>query len=79
LLIVVSSYKATCSFIGRFGNFFNHVDNFANEAFLHVTSGGIQATKSAGNKNLFKDKSIDEALGSEIDEGEIRHGDGEEG
>jgi tRNA pseudouridine38-40 synthase len=78
-VIVVSSHEAVCSFIGRFGNFFNHVDNFANEAFLYVTSGGIPATRSAGNKSLLKDKSIDEALGSEIDEGEIRHGDGDEG
>ena len=30
---------------GRFGNFFNHVDNFPDEAFLFVTSGGVEATK----------------------------------
>jgi tRNA pseudouridine38-40 synthase len=63
----------------RFGNFFNHVDNFADEAFLFVTSGGIPATKSAGGKTQAKETSIDAALGSEIDEGEVRHGEGEEG
>jgi tRNA pseudouridine38-40 synthase len=28
-----------------FGNFFNHIDNFPNETFLFVTSGGYQATQ----------------------------------
>jgi hypothetical protein len=34
----------------RFGNFFNHVDNFPDEAFLFVTSGGIEATKVKKDK-----------------------------
>ena len=29
-----------------FGNFFNHVDNFPNETFLFVTSGGFEAIKT---------------------------------
>ena len=42
----------------RFGNFFNHVDNFPDEAFLFVTSGGIEATKVKKDKqdrNTIKD------------------------
>jgi hypothetical protein len=34
----------------RFSNFFNHVDNFPDEAFLFVTSGGIDATKAKKDK-----------------------------
>ena len=34
----------------RFGNFFNHIDNFPDEAFLFVTSGGIEATKVKKDK-----------------------------
>ncbi len=67
------------SLLGRFGNFFNHIDNFASEAFLFVTSDGIPATKPAMRESRDKDKSIDVALGSEPEEGVTRHGEGEEG
>ena len=33
--------------LDRFGNFFNHIDNFPAETFLFVTSGGIDATKAS--------------------------------
>ena len=36
----------------RFGNFFNHVDNFPEDAFLFVTSGGIDATKVNSGKQI---------------------------
>lgn len=29
----------------RFGNFFNHLDNFNGDDFLYVTSEGIEAAK----------------------------------
>jgi hypothetical protein len=66
----------------RFGNFFNHVDNFPDEAFLFVTSGGIEATKVKKDKqdrNTIKDAFIavdasdseDEELGlSNAEDGE---------
>lgn len=44
-----------------------------------MTSGGIPATKSTGNKSRDKDASIDAALGSEPDEADVPRGDGEEG
>ncbi|ERF75508.1 hypothetical protein EPUS_08322 [Endocarpon pusillum Z07020] len=62
-----------------FGNFFNHVDNFASEAFLFVTSGGITATKAAGRNSGDKDVSIDPALESEPENETVRNGEGEEG
>ena len=42
--------------MGRsFGNFFSHVDNFPDEAFLFLTSGGIEATKVKLGKSAIKD------------------------
>jgi hypothetical protein len=67
------------SLFGRFGNFFNHVDSFVSEAFLFVTSGGVAATKSADEKIGSMQMPLDEALGSEPEEGEVRNGYGEEG
>jgi tRNA pseudouridine38-40 synthase len=34
----------------RFGNFFNHLDNFNGDDFLYLTSGGIPAAKPADEK-----------------------------
>ena len=55
----------------RFGNFFNHVDNFPDAAFLFVTSGGIEATKVAKDeqgKSMVKDALVAvEASDSEED------------
>lgn len=44
-----------------FGSFFNQVDNFPNETFLFVTSGGIEATKISGH-DRDKKSSIEHAL-----------------
>ncbi|RMZ77202.1 hypothetical protein DV738_g4481, partial [Chaetothyriales sp. CBS 135597] len=33
-----------------FGNFFNHLDNFPESAFLYLTSGGLEATKEEAPK-----------------------------
>lgn len=53
----------------RFGNFFNHVDNFPDEAFLFVTSGGIEATKPGEGKRTVKDALVTvDASDSEVDE-----------
>ena len=41
----VEHLRKCLSIACRFGNFFNHVDNFPDEAFLFVTSGGMEATK----------------------------------
>lgn len=62
-----------------FGNFFNHVDSFASEAFLFVTSGGIPAAKSTNGKNRNQDRAADEALESEPEDIEVQNGEGEEG
>ena len=40
-------YSQKCLLLpDRFSNFFNHIDNFPDEAFLFVTSGGIEAAKA---------------------------------
>ena len=67
------------SLLSRFGNFFNHVDNFASEAFLFVTSDGIPATKHSVEKKRDKDDSVDVALGSEAEDEDLRSGEGLEG
>lgn len=55
----------------RFGNFFNHVDNFPDAAFLFVTSGGIEVTKVGKDeqgKSMVKDALVAvEASDSEED------------
>lgn len=61
----------------RFSNFFNHIDNYANDTFLFVTSGGIPATK--GKKGHEGNMPLDPALDSDQDEKMVRTGDGEEG
>ena len=61
----------------RFGNFFNHIDNFASEAFLFVTSGGIAASRSAGGKGGDKDIPTDPE--GEPDNEDVRDGEGAEG
>jgi tRNA pseudouridine38-40 synthase len=66
-------------FLDRFGNFFNHVDNFASEAFLFLTSGGIAATKRAGAQHGDKGISMDPALESEPETEVLRTGEGDEG
>jgi hypothetical protein len=71
--------SVTTDFLDRFGNFFNHVDNFASEAFLFVTSAGIAATKGAGAKHGDKGISMDPALESEPETEALRMGEGEEG
>lgn len=65
----------------RFGNFFNHVDNFPDEAFLFVTSGGIEATKVKKDK---QDRSTNkDALvavdASDSEEDELGLGNAEDG
>ena len=56
----------------RFSNFFNHVDNFPDAAFLFVTSGGIEVTRVADDgqrKSTVKDALVAvEASDSEEDE-----------
>lgn len=79
LLLIIRPMLNQGLFPARFGNFFNHVDSFASEAFLYVTSGGIRATRFAGSKSRDKDLSIDAALGTEPDDAEVRSGAGEEG
>jgi tRNA pseudouridine38-40 synthase len=34
-----------------FGNFFNHIDNFPNETFLYLTSGGFEASRTPVREN----------------------------
>jgi hypothetical protein len=55
------------------------MDNFASEAFLFLTSGGIEATKSAGTKVGTKDVSLDPALDSEPENEALRNEEGAEG
>lgn len=70
-----------------FGNFFNHVDNFPNETFLFVTSGGFEATKIpikiGDNKRPteFERSLVDgdvDGEGSDADEG-VKDNHGDEG
>lgn len=68
-------HKKDLSLILRFGNFFNHVDNFPDEAFLFVTSGGIEATKVKKGKqgeSIVKDRLVAvDANDSEDGEGDL--------
>jgi tRNA pseudouridine38-40 synthase len=68
----------------RFGNFFNHVDDFANEAFLFVTSGGIPAaSRNTGVEGVTEKEvsmnPIDAGLESEAEGEGGRNGEGDEG
>ncbi|PGH08932.1 tRNA pseudouridine(38-40) synthase [Blastomyces parvus] len=62
-----------------FGNFFNHIDTFQDNAFLFVTSGGIAASKSRGGteKGPMSGKAALKEVESESED-EIVNG-GEEG
>ncbi|KLJ10963.1 tRNA pseudouridine38-40 synthase [Blastomyces silverae] len=62
-----------------FGNFFNHIDTFQENAFLFVTSGGISASKSRGgtSKAPMSGKAALEEVESESED-EVVNG-GEEG
>jgi tRNA pseudouridine38-40 synthase len=77
----VEHLRKCLSIACRFGNFFNHVDNFPDEAFLFVTSGGIEATKVKKDK---QDRSIiKDALvagdASDSEEDELGFGNSEDG
>ena len=62
--------------ISRFNNFFNHIDSYANDTFLFVTSGGISAAKA--KKGEQKEIALDPVLDSD-DEKLVRTGEGDEG
>ncbi|KAK7895121.1 tRNA pseudouridine synthase 1 [Exophiala xenobiotica] len=53
-----------------FGNFFNHVDNFPNETFLFVTSGGIEATKTPINAHENSSQAEHALVDADITDGE---------
>lgn len=40
----------------RFNNFFNHVDTYAENIFLYVTSGGIKAAQAPSTNEAQKEK-----------------------
>lgn len=66
---------------GRFGNFFSHVDNFPDEAFLFVTSGGIEASKARkGGTTASTAKDALAAIdGSDGEDGMVGLGNAEDG
>lgn len=61
-----------CQFY-RFGNFFNHLDNFNGDDFLYLTSGGLAAAKASlgpQKATLAKAESASESEDVVVDGGE---------
>ena len=51
-----------------FGGFFNQIDNFPDETFLFVTSGGIAATKPAITKSVTQQRQTEKAAMAALNE-----------
>lgn len=52
----------------RFNTFFTHLDNYKDNTFLYLTSGGIEATKRLDKKSIqakWEDSEDENASGGE--------------